>query len=104
MRRVLFFLVLGIWVTGCNYMGNYYDNQLYDDQLIEVDSQLVSGCALVGVISENADAGNPFPYMATRDMIYKVKTRAVKLGATHLVWLHKTKLAGTAEAYRCPSP
>ncbi len=72
-------------------------------RLAEVEAPWVVDCTRVGVINETADAGDPFPFSATQKMIRRVKARAVQLGATHLVWLHKTRLSGSAEAYRCPA-
>lgn len=99
MRNLLFFLVVGTWVVGCAHPKDPYDGRLN-----EVEPQLVSGCLLVGVIDENADAADPFPHLATSKMISRVKARAIQLRATHLVWLHKTSLSAAAEAYQCPAP
>ncbi len=72
-------------------------------RLAEVEAPWVADCTRLGVINETADAGDPFPFSATQKMIRRVKARAAQLGATHLVWLHKTRLSGSAEAYRCPA-
>ena len=99
MPRLLFFILAGLLTMGCAHSKDPYDGRL-----TEVAPELVSGCSLINVISENANAGDPFPWLATKKMIQRVKARAVQLRATHLVWLHKTELAAAAEAYRCPPP
>jgi hypothetical protein len=99
MRFFLLSILLGCALVGCAHLKNPHDGQL-----LEVEAQLVTGCAMVGVISETADAGNPFPFAATNKMNHRVKQRAMELGATHLVWLHKTNLSAAAEAYRCSLP
>ena len=98
MKTWLFVALAGLLVAGC--MPYPMESMM---QLTETEAQMVSGCAKLGMISENADADNPFAYDATHRMIYKVKQRAVQLGATHIVWLHKTAHSAAAVAYRCPS-
>lgn len=95
-------LFLGILV-GIGIMGCAHSEDPYAGRFDEVPPELVSDCDLIGVINENANAGDPFPWLATKKMILRVKERAVQLQATHLVWLHKTELSASAEAYRCPS-
>lgn len=97
--KYIFFSLL----AGCLLMGNSPQDP-NPRQLIEVEAQLVADCTKVGVLTETADAASPFPVTSTKRMIQRLKARAVQLGATHLVWLHKTNLAAAAEAYRCPSP
>ncbi len=90
----LFFTTL--W--GCSY---HWFQDPYPD-ILEAEKEQVSGCAMLGVVSETADAGNPIPIAAKQNMIFKVRERAGQLGATHIVWLHKTSHMATAEAYDCP--
>jgi len=70
--------------------------------LLEAEKQQVNGCDMLGVVSETADAGNPISIAAKQNMIFKVRERAGQLGATHIVWLHKTSNMATAQAYDCP--
>ena len=92
-------VILGIWaafwLTGCAYFEEPFP------QLVETQPQLVSQCDMLAVIAETANADRVFSYGATREMINTLKQRAVQLGATHIVWLHQTSSAATAEAYRC---
>jgi hypothetical protein len=69
--------------------------------LIETEKQTVADCRLIGMVSEAADASNPFPVAAEANMVLRVRERAGQMGATHIVWLHKTGTMAAAEAYRC---
>ena len=72
--------------------------------LMETEKGLVSACDQVGIIAETADAGRLFAEDARARMILRVQERAAGLGATHIVWLHRTAHSAAAEAYRCPPP
>ena len=87
---IIFFL------SGC---ARYLDASYSD--IVETEEALVTDCSRLGVITETADADDPVAWMATRRMIFRVKERAAQLGATHLVWRHKTATSATAEAYGC---
>lgn len=100
MAKLLFYILL----AGVSIMGCAHSEDPYAGRFNEVPAELVSGCELIGVINETANAGDPFPWLATKKMIQRVKSRAVDLKATHLVWLHKTEQSASAEAYRCPAP
>jgi len=93
---LLSLFLLPLW--GCSY---HLVEEPYPD-ILEAEKQQVNGCAMLGVVSENADAGNPISIAAKQNMIFKVRERAGQLGATHIVWLHKTSNMATAEAYDCP--
>ena len=99
MRSFLCVVIFGLLTTGCSqwFVEPYPD-------LMETEKKLVSACEMVGIIAETADAGNPFALAAKQNMILRVRERAGMLGATHIVWLHRTATAATAEAYRCPPP
>ncbi len=83
-----------LWLVGCAHA-------VEPPELTETEPQLVTGCLQLGVLTETADAANPFPIIATRRMVDQVKERARHLGATHIVWLHKTDIAATAEVFNC---
>ncbi|MFZ1983522.1 MAG: hypothetical protein WAU91_03860 [Desulfatitalea sp.] len=85
----------GALLTGCTHFKDPFP------QLIETQAQLVAGCDLLAVIAETADADRISAYLARREMVKRVKARAVQLGATHIVWLHSTNESATAQAYRC---
>lgn len=84
--------------------GCVYADQRRLAHIHETQRQLLAGCTSLGVLSETTDAGNPFTFYAERRMLVTVKQRAARLGATHIVWLHKTSQSAAAEAFRCPSP
>jgi hypothetical protein len=69
--------------------------------LIETEKQMVAGCRFLGMITETADAANPFPLAAETNMVLRVRERAGQRGATHIVWLHKTGTMAAAETYQC---
>jgi hypothetical protein len=98
MKRMVLLMLAGIVLTACSNVA-----ALGTPELIETEQQLVSGCQPLGFVTETADAGNPFSAYARVDMLAKVRSRALKLGATHIVWLHKTPTSAAAEAYRCES-
>ncbi len=85
-------------LMGCTYLNDLGDP--YSD-LVETQQPLVAGCEMLGLISESADADQISSTLASRDMVIHVKARAIQLGATHIVWLHKTDVSAAAEAYRC---
>ena len=88
--------IFSMLLAGCAYL-----DQRNSSNIIETEPQMVAGCASLGVLSETADAGNPFGFYATKQMLVNIRQRAAKLGATHIVWLHKTPDAAAAEAFRC---
>ena len=93
MKFALYF-ILSLLLAGCVYV-----EQKKTARILETEQQLVAGCT-----SETADAGNPFAFYAERRMWVNLKQRAAQLGATHIVWLHKTSQSAAAEAFRCASP
>ena len=97
MRIVMIAVGLALALSACShwFVEDYPD-------VIETEKQLVEGCTMLGVVTETADAGDPFAAAAKTNMILKVRDRAGRLGATHIVWLHQTSTMATAEAYRCP--
>ncbi len=88
--------IVAIW--GCS--RHVYDEPYPD--LLEAEPQQVHGCNMLGVISETADAANPWSLAAETNMVFRVRERAGQIGATHLVWLHRTGSMATAQAYDCP--
>jgi hypothetical protein len=84
-------IVLLMLITGCASQGT----------LVETQEPLVAGCRMLGVISETANAAIVSSYAARRIMLDRVEERALQLGATHIVWLHRTDHAAAARTYRC---
>lgn len=84
-----------IALAGCAQFRNVYP------QLTETQAPLVADCQRLGVIAETANADHLSSYMARRSMENRVRERAVQLGATHIVWLHRTDTSATAQAFRC---
>jgi hypothetical protein len=98
MMRIFMLLALaGLWVAGCS---QWFPDPYPD--LMETERRLIAACEQVGMIAETADADNVFAFDAKDNMILRVRERAVALGATHIVWLHRTATSAAAEAYRCP--
>ncbi len=96
MRRFVIFLGMGMVLTACaHWFVEPYPG------LVETEKPLVADCFLLGVVAETADGANPFSPAAGANMVLKVRERAGQLGATHIVWLHKTATMATAEAYQC---
>ncbi|RJQ86873.1 MAG: hypothetical protein C4519_01355 [Desulfobacteraceae bacterium] len=93
--KSMVFLGLLICLAGCASQNEG------STELIETQEPLVTGCSMLGVISETADAGWISEHAARYRMIGKVKARAAQLGTTHIVWLHKTDYSAAAKAYRC---
>jgi hypothetical protein len=89
--RYLMWIVMMAWLTGCAAQG----------RLIETQEPLMTGCSMLGVISETANAGIVSAYAAKRLMLNRVQERALQLGATHIVWLHRTDHAAAARTFRC---
>ena len=96
--KFAFIAILSMLLAGCVYM-----DQRKLAHIQETDRRMVAGCASLGVLSETTDAGNPFTFYAEQRMLVNIKQRAAQLGATHIVWLHKTSQSASAEAFRCPS-
>ena len=98
MKSIFVIVVLSAMVSlaGCAQFQNTYP------QLIESQAPLVENCQRLGVIAETANADHLSVYMARRSMENRVRGRAVQLGATHIVWLHRTETSATAQAFRCP--
>lgn len=96
MQRILLLVSILSLFAGCHYVRDPYPD------LIETQKTLMSGCDLLGLVAETADANQIFSTIAQREMVTRVKARSVQLGATHIVWLHKTETGAAAEAYRCP--
>jgi hypothetical protein len=96
MRYAIAIIGLVLTLTGCpQWFVEPYPN------LIETEKPMVADCRFLGMISETADAGNPFPLAAETNMVLRVRERAGQMGATHIVWLHKTATMAAAETYRC---
>lgn len=98
MKFLFIILMVGLAVGGCSY--HLYDEPYPD--ILEAEKQQVRNCTMLGVLSETADAANPWSLAAQQNMIFKVRERAGQLGATHIVWLHRTSTMATAQAYQCP--
>jgi hypothetical protein len=95
-----FMLVVLITLAAGGCSRHVYDEPYPD--LLEAEHQQVKGCTLLGVISETADAANPWSLAAETNMVFRVRERAGQLGATHLVWRHRTGAMATGQAYHCP--
>ncbi len=96
MRYIMMILWVGLMLTACPH----WFVEPYPD-LIETEKQLVTNCSFLGLVAETADASNPLALAAQTNMVLRVRERAGQLGATHIVWLHKTGTMAAAEAYQC---
>lgn len=99
MKEAICWISIIFSLCGC---ARYLDSSYSD--ILETEAALVKNCSKLGVVTETADADDPFPWVATRRMIFRIKERAVQLGGTHIVWDHKTATSATAEVYDCPAP
>ena len=67
------------------------------------EEKMVAGCVYLDTLSENSDMGKiQLHPKHTYDAQEIVIMRAVRLGATHIVWLHNYPSGSAAEAYQCP--
>lgn len=98
MKRIPLIAFLALILLGCTYQ---WVQEPYPE-ILEAEKQQVDKCRMLGMVSESADAANPFSLAAEHNMILRVRERAGQLGATHIVWLHRTSTMASAEAYRCP--
>ena len=89
--RYVGLILLSICISGCAAQG----------KLVDTQEQLMTGCRMLGVISETADAASLSTYAARYFMLNTIEKRALQLGATHIVWLHRTDHAAAARTYRC---
>jgi hypothetical protein len=96
MRHAITIIGMVLTLTGCPH----WFVEPYPD-LIEAEKSTVAECRFMGMVSETADASNPFPAAAEANMVLRVRERAGQMGATHIVWLHKTGTMATAESYQC---
>ena len=71
--------------------------------IIVTEAKIVSACVYLDTLSEISDMGKVQLHPKhTYDAQERVIHRAVKLGATHIVWLHNTPQGSAARAYQCP--
>jgi len=98
MKRLILTSLICTVLWGCSL---HLYQEPYPD-ILEAEKQQVAGCAMLGVVTETADAANPWSLAAEQNMVFRVRERAGQLGATHLVWLHQTGTMATAEVYQCP--
>lgn len=96
MRYLIIVFCMVLTFSGCPQ----WFAEPYPD-LIETEKQLVAGCKYLGLVSETADADNPFAPAAETNMVLRVRERAGELGATHIVWLHRTSTMAAAGTYQC---
>lgn len=98
MKLTMLVAFVGLTAWGCSH---HLYQEPYPD-ILEAQAQQVAHCDMLGVVSETANAANPWSLAAEHNMIFRVRERAGQLGATHLVWLHQTDNMATAQVYRCP--
>ncbi len=99
MRRKFFFgLAASAWLVGCTYMVPVQSTEEYS----------IGECEYIGTFEETNNPGQVSfgtlkHYLDTTTVEYRVKWRAYKTGATHLVWLYNHSEAAGAMAYSCPA-
>ena len=98
MKTILYIALVALALGGCN---SHWFDEPYPD-ILEAEKVQVAGCSDLGMISESAEAANPWSIAAKQNMIFRVRERAGQMGATHIVWLHKTGTMASAQAYQCP--
>ena len=66
------------------------------------EANMVTACVFLETLAENSDMGKiQLHPKHTYDAQERVLYRAVKLGATHIVWLHNYPQGSAARAYQC---
>jgi hypothetical protein len=67
------------------------------------EQNMVGACEFLEMVVEISDMGKVQLHPKhTYDAQERVIHRAVKLGATHIVWLHNYPQGSAARAYQCP--
>ena len=67
------------------------------------EQNMMTGCEFLQTLSESSDMGKVQLHPKyTYDAQERVVHRAVKLGATHIVWLYNYPQGSAARAYQCP--
>ncbi len=99
MRRKFFFgLAASAWLVGCTYMVPVQSTEEYS----------IGECEYVGTFEETNNPGQVSfgtlkHYLDTTTVEFRVKLRAYRTGATHVVWLYNHSEAAGAMAYSCPA-
>ncbi len=98
MRKLLIYAialtVISVSAGGCLMTGNY-------SGIIEAEANNVDNCKLLGSFTEAVDPGKIFQSIEIRRCENEVVKRAVKMGATHIVWVYKGKTGAGLQAYKC---
>lgn len=97
-RQAVICLALSAWLAGCTYMVPVKSTEEYS----------VGECEYVGTFEEvnnpgQVSFGTLKHYLDTTTVEFRVKRRAYRTGATHLVWLYNHSEAAGAMAYSCPT-
>ena len=74
---------------------------LRQPEIIEAQQEQVTGCEQVGTMNELADPGKIIRSLDRYRMEKKIRTQALELGATHIVWHYRSAEAAAATAFRC---
>lgn len=95
--RFLLAVTLGLLIicTGCK---QYF---LPEPGIIETEADLMRPCNRLGSITETSDPGKIIQWLEVWKMKRRVKLRADKLGASHMVWEYETNESVAATVYFC---
>jgi len=72
-------------------------------QLVVSEPKLVQHCVYLGTVDKTIQEESIFGHWSGYEARQEVLTRAVRLGATHVVWLHTSPGGAMAQAYACPA-
>ena len=95
-RQLSILLILILMLTACT---KYRPRP----SVAVTEEKMISGCVYLDTLSENSDMGkiqlHPKHTYDAQELVIK---RAVRLGATHIVWMHNYPSGSAAKAYQCP--
>ncbi len=100
MKPFVAVFLLGAVVLGCAVPPAMRPPAVVDPQC----TSWVADCLHLGMLAETADDVSPWRFQATRRMENRLQDRAVRLKATHIIWLHRSPSSAAAEVFRCPAP
>lgn len=95
-RSMILFTVLTLFGVSCMVIPKYSESHL-----VETDERLVENCQYIGSVTGTTDYGKSVGFYAKWQCKVDARRKAVRLGATHIVWLQVYKTSATALAYKC---
>ncbi|MGB5986118.1 MAG: hypothetical protein WBG37_12510 [Desulfobacterales bacterium] len=99
LRRIFY---SSLWVTIALLSGCSLVVSDHAPLLVESESARLTHCDYLTTVSKVIQQESLLGIQSRFEARQAVMTRAVRLGATHLVWLHSSKDGAMALIYRCP--